>query len=174
MRSDPETWKPVRGYEGLYEISDKGRLRALFKAGNFHKPGRLLRPWLMKSGYLQVHLMRPGAKRKAACVHRLLLEAFIGPAPEKCECRHLNGDRADNNISNLAWGTHKQNVEDSRRHGTMIQGERAGSSKLTADDVVEIRRLIGEHVSRKDIAQLFQIDVSNISCIVLRKTWSHL
>lgn len=172
--SSPEVWKPVLGYEGLYEVSNSGRVRALFSTSNFHKPGRILKPWLTYNGYCQIHLMRPGEKRKAKCIHTLMLEAFVGPAPEKCEARHLNGIRNDNRPDNLAWGTHKENSEDSRRNGTMAIGERQGASKLTAKDVIAIREMRSSGMSLSSIASLFSIDKSNVSAIALRKSWRHV
>ena len=169
-----EEWKPVRGYDGLYEVSSMGRVRALFRVGNFYKPGRILKPWLLRNGYLQVHLTRPKEKRKAFCVHRLLLEAFVGPAPIKCEARHINGVRAENTVKNLAWGTHKENVEDSRRHGTLIEGERAGSSKLTAEEVLEIRKAYFSGLSLQFIAECYDIDRTNVWNIGRYKTWRHI
>lgn len=170
----PEEWKPVLGYEGLYEISNMGRVRALFKAGNFHKPGRILKPWILKNGYVQIHLMRPGEKRKAFCIHRLLLEAFAGPAPENCEVRHLNGMRSDNALKNLAWGTHKENAQDMLRHGHCKVGEQNWSAKLTEADVIKIRQLRSDGVPVGEISAMFSIHKTNVSYIALRKTWRHI
>lgn len=174
MRFESESWKPVRGYEGLYEVSDMGRVRALFCAGNFHKPGRILKPWITRNGYIQIHLMRPGEKRKGVCIHRLMLEAFVGPRPEGCEVRHLNGQRSNNVLSNLSWGTHKQNSEDSRRLGTMAIGERAGCSKLAENDVVIIREWYGLGIPIYIIASVFEIDRTSVWQIATRKSWRHL
>lgn len=168
-----EQWRPVHGYAGFYEISDRGRMRALWKAGNFHKAGRILKPWVLRNGYLQVHLKPPKVPRKAKCIHVMILEAFVGPEPDK-EVRHLNGNRMDNRLRNLAWGTHQENVDDSRRHGTMIKGERAGSSKLTEAAVLKIRKLWSDHHPSLAIAALFGIDRTNVWQIVTRRTWRHI
>lgn len=174
MRFSVERWRPILGYEGFYEISDRGRIRALFKAGNFHKPGRILKPWLLKNGYLQVHLMRSGQRRKAFCVHRLLLEAFTGKHSENKEARHLNCNRSDNSLSNLAWGTHKENMQDSVALGRMAAGERQGASKLTNSAVLKIRYLWEQEVPASEIAVQFNIDRSNVWQIATRKTWRHV
>lgn len=174
MPIEKEQWKSVLGYEGLYEVSTHGRVMALFQAGNFHKPGRILKPWVLKNGYLQVHLKPPGGKRKAYCIHRLVLEAFSGPAPEKCEARHLNCNREDNTVENLAWGTHSTNYQDSILMGTLARGERQWASKLTEADVLTIRRLRKNGMSCSLIAALYEIDKSNVSYIALRKSWRHI
>lgn len=174
MQSDSEQWKPVVGYEGFYEVSNHGRVRALFCSSNFHKPGRILKPWVLKNGYVQVHLMKPGSKRAAKCIHILVLEAFRGPAPENCESRHLNAVRFDNSVDNLAWGTHKQNMQDSVLLGRMARGERQGASKLNSQDVIDIRAMRQKGVSLREIAEMYNVHVSNVGYIVNRKTWTHL
>jgi hypothetical protein len=68
-------------------------------------------------GYITVNLKPGGAiKLKTMRVHRLVLDAFVGPCPDGMECRHLNGVKADCRLSNLAWGTRKENIEDRVRH----------------------------------------------------------
>lgn len=169
--SSSEVWKPVRGYEGLYEVSNTGRVRALFSNSNFQKVGRILKPWITRNGYCQIHLMRPGQKPKGKCIHTLMLEAFVGPAPEKCEARHLNGVRHDNRCENLAWGTHKENSEDSRRHGTMATGERQGASKLTEIEVRTLRELWFRGIKTGVLAKMFSIDRTNVWQICTFKSW---
>lgn len=109
-----EEWRPVVGFEGLYEVSDQGRVRS---APRPKTRGGLLRPGGHRSGHLHVVLSRAG-RVCTRQVHRLVLEAFTGPCPEGQECRHLNGDPADNRHVNLCWGTRSENVQDMIRHGT--------------------------------------------------------
>ena len=123
----PEQWKPVVGYEGLYEVSDHGRVRSLDKEvksavcrkGSRIRRGKILQPVRTPKGYLTAALYRNGkASRKRQYVHRLVLEAFTGPCPEGMECRHIDGDSQNNNHSNLQWSTHKENCQDKIDHGT--------------------------------------------------------
>lgn len=174
MNCATEEWKPVLGYEGFYEISNMGRVRALFCTTNFHKLNRILKPWLVKAGYLQVHLKRPGEKRKAHFIHRMLLEAFVSPRPPKCEVRHLNGSRSDNTLSNLAWGTHKENAEDMLKHGHCSTGEKQWNSKLTEVQVKSIRELYASGFSVAEIAENFEARPSNVWAIVKGRSWRHL
>ena len=117
-----ETWKAIPGYEGLYEVSDQGRVRSFRRVAN----GQLLRPGRMPQGHLSVALGRGNSQ----CVHKLVLLAFVGPAPDKHECCHNNGNPADNRLENLRWGTRSENIKDAVRHGTWLTPERiAGQIK---------------------------------------------
>lgn len=118
-----ETWLPVVGFEGLYEVSDHGRVRSMDRrrrtgAGFRTVRGRLLAPSVhVRGGYLYVTLNRPGRKfhRK---VHYLVCSAFNGPRPADLpHCRHLDGDHLNNVPGNLAWGTPSQNLYDTVAHG---------------------------------------------------------
>jgi hypothetical protein len=76
-----------------------------------------LKPQAPTNGYRQVSLKTGGARKvKILLVHRLVLEAFVGPCPENMECRHLNGARSDNRLTNLAWGTKVENEADKKKH----------------------------------------------------------
>jgi hypothetical protein len=117
-----EVWKLVPEYDGKYEISDQGRVRSFQR----DPQGRILRPSRMPGGHLSVALGRGNSQ----CVHKLVLLAFVGVAPDKHECRHLNGDPADNRLENLCWGTRSENIKDAVRHGTWMTPERkAGGDK---------------------------------------------
>ena len=114
-----EQWKPVPDYEGIYEVSDQGNVRSLDRidaAGN-RRLGRARKPVTKPSGYLKVDLSRDAVER-GYFVHRLVLTAFVGPAPDGMETRHGDGDPTNNALSNLSWGTHAANISDQVTHGT--------------------------------------------------------
>ena len=123
-----EQWLPVVGYEGFYEVSDMGRVRSLDRATPMKTAtgkmtmrrvaGRILKPGTAGRGYPYVNLMREHKRQKTRDVHRLVLEAFVGPKPDGLVTRHLNGDRLDNRLENLAYGTYSENMADNLRHGT--------------------------------------------------------
>lgn len=127
-----DEWRPVVGYEGLYEVSSTGEVRSLPRSivrvrhGESHilpVPGGLLKP-LLDGGYYRVNLYRD-KKRNKQPIHRLVLMAFSGPPPtEKHICRHLDGNHLNNTANNLAWGTHQDNADDAGRHGTRCCGDR--------------------------------------------------
>jgi hypothetical protein len=103
-------WRPIPGFP-LYEVSTDGQVRSLMR----DRP-HTLRP-VSSYGYPRVVLYL-GRRRVHKRVHQLVALAFIGPVPEGMEVRHLNGDRADAQLSNLAYGTHAENMQDRLRHGT--------------------------------------------------------
>ena len=106
-----ETWLPVVGCEGLYEVSDIGNVRRVGGTHNLKATGA---GW--KRSYLSLHLGRANT----VYVHALVAEAFVGPRPEGAVCRHLNGNSRDNRPENLAWGTQAENIQDMHRHGTYV------------------------------------------------------
>lgn len=110
-------FKFVEGDEG-YCVGDDGSLwsRVKQRRGDraYYGEWKRLRPTPQYRGHLAVWLGR-GRQR---LVHRVVLEAFVGPCPEGMECRHVDGNPANNRLDNLAWGTPKENFEDSARHGT--------------------------------------------------------
>lgn len=111
-----EEWRPVVGWERLYEVSDAGQVRSVPRGGKGGTRGRTLRQPSSGGGYRQVTLSN--GKRVTGHVHRLVAEAFLGPAPSSSyEVRHLDGDPSNNTRTNLAWGTGAENWEDRRRHG---------------------------------------------------------
>lgn len=118
-----EQWKPVVGYEGAYEVSDLGNIRSLPHARRGRNssvrrfPARALRGWVNGNGYRAVTLVADG-KDHTALIHRLVLEAFVGPCPDGMEALHGNGNRTDARLSNLRWGTRPENRLDAVRHGT--------------------------------------------------------
>lgn len=79
-------------------------------------------------------------KKTQKLVHRLVLEAFVGPCPDGMECRHLDGNPTNNKLENLCWGTHEENWQDQLAHGKVPFGERHHNSKLTAEQVEEIKK----------------------------------
>ena len=118
-----ELWTSIPGYEGFYEVSSFGDVRSLtrFVPYGRHKgmtyKGRDLRLFVSGS-YLSVKLSKAGITR-TAYVHELVLMAFVGPRPpmdERCEIRHLDGDKTNNQLSNLKYGTSKENAADRKLH----------------------------------------------------------
>lgn len=96
-------WKPVVGYESLYEVSDKGNVRSKHSYGR-GKKGGLLKPWRSPQGYSMATLSRDGATF-VATTSRLVLAAFVGPhPPDKPYACHKNGNTKDNRLANLYWG----------------------------------------------------------------------
>ena len=132
----------------------------------------LLKP-IRRQGYCTVNLARAG-KKSARRIHRLVLEAFVGPCPPGMVACHGDGNRSNNALSNLRWDTHQSNADDAVLHGTRARGSRCGATKLAEDDVVEIRRLRAEGVRMGELASRFGISRKNVEAIVCRRSWRHL
>lgn len=113
-----ENWRPIPGYEGLYEVSDHGRVRSVdrvvqTKVGPQRWKGKVLSPITKPSGYYFVAL----GKKRRAYVHHLVLEAFRGPRPEGHYGCHLDDNPVNNKVDNLVWGTPSDNSYDKVRNG---------------------------------------------------------
>lgn len=126
-----------------------------------------------RDGYHIVCLCHDGRKRTTS-VHTLVLKTFVGPCPDGMVCRHLDSNQTNNHISNLAWGTPRENSQDMILHGTSTPGERHGMVKLTEKDVVEIRSRYASGETQTAIAKDFPVTQTNISLIVLRRKWKHV
>jgi hypothetical protein len=149
-----------------YEVSTLGRVRrATAKKGT--RIGRMKVPSLGTTGYLTVNV-----DRKPRKVHVLVLETFVGFRPHKHDGLHIDGNKTNNRLSNLRWGTRKENMADARAHGTLRQGEQHGRSKLTEVQVLCIRAMAASGTLLKDIAPLYGVSRGHISEIVARKTWA--
>ena len=144
-----EEWRPVVGWEGLYEVSSLGRVRSVTRLievaagrrlGCYRKKwqGRVLRPGTNAEGYLYVHLSGLGHSREAR-VHVLVCEAFHGLRPLGHVAAHNDGKSLNNNASNLRWDTPAGNMADTALHGTKNAGERHSQAKLSAAQVQAVR-----------------------------------
>jgi hypothetical protein len=171
-----EIWRAIPGYDGLYEVSDAGRVRSLDRpvrhrlGGVFTRRGRLLRPCVTSAGYHQVTLT-VGGFWVTRVVHKLVVAAFIGPRAPGMVTRHLDGDKTNNRTSNLAYGTSQENSDDMQRHGTVPKGVAHSMAKLTEDDVLRIRSSAASGVA---LAEQFGVSNQLISRIRTRGIWKHL
>jgi len=169
-----EQWRPVRRCPG-YEVSDLGRVRSW---RNRHDKRKRCSPILMKptpdqNGYLRLTLCPINGKRVTLKVHRMVLEAFIGPCPLGHEARHYpdSTTRTDNRLGNLRWGTKLEQWADQVLDGTAVIGERNGRAKLTNAKVKEIRRLLATGRTEMYLAKRFGVNASTISRIRTGRNW---
>lgn len=158
-----EIWVPVAGYEGLYEVSDHGRVR------NF-KTQKPLNPNIGMNGYCRVNLYKDKIG-KMFLVQHIVATAFIGKRPDGFYCCHNDGVRTNNHIRNLRWDSPKSNSLDREAHGTVNRGERQGISKLTLDGVLEIKKRILSGETQRRIAEDFNVSYATICLIGKSKCW---
>lgn len=175
-----ERWLPVPGWEGLYDVSDMGRVKSLARKvlRRYHGwqavPECILKGRVDKSGYLYVALSRPG-RTFTVKVHRLVLLAFHGTSAQALSGDHINGDRLDNRAANLRFCTPAENSANMRRLGRQARGEKNSHAKLTADDVIEIRsRYSAGNISQPTLARLYGVTHPTIGFIVRRRAWKHV
>ena len=174
-----ETWKPIRDYEGLYEISSRGNVKALEKTvhkGKCHRSWEehILRTAVDNKGYLRTSLSRNGRSRTVK-VHRLVAEAFIPNPENKPQVNHIDGNKQNNAVENLEWCTRSENVKHSYIHKLKrSDGEHNSQHKLTLEDVRYIRKV---HKVRDPefgsvaLGKKFGVHRKTISRIVNGKLW---
>ena len=168
-----EEWRPVLCYEGMYAVSDLGRVRSLERKNRrgyaIHE--RILSPG--GSGHPIVFLYRNG-EQECHCVPHLVARAFIGPRPSGLEVCHNDGNPHNNCLSNLRYDTPKNNIADKRRHGTQQCGERVVGSKLTESQVRQISLKHQGGETQASICRQYGMAAPTISAIVRRTTWRHV
>ena len=163
-----EVWRPVVGWEGLYEVSSIGRVKCLPR--KWVPTARLLKIVHHPGKYPQVGLCSP-KRNLTRMVHQLVAEAFLGPCPLGMEVCHNDGSRSNNRLDNLRYDTRKNNHADKDTHGTMARGETCAQSKLKEADVLAIR---ASDLSASELAQQFKVTIDNIYAILRRKSWKHI
>lgn len=169
-----EIWKKIADFES-YEVSNLGRVRR-----NVSGKVKLLKGSKNADGYSRIGFYICKKNGIAIYKHKmryhLVLEAFVGPMPKGMECRHMDGSKTNDRLSNLKWGTHKENISDRTKHGTAVdnRGSKHGMSKLVESQVLEIRnmRLTGAIFST--IASKFSVSPTAVRNIVIRRNWRHV
>lgn len=128
-----EIWKPIKGFEGLYEISNYGNVKYLPKQSNGFKEG-LLKPFVPKVlsiNYQRVHLSKDG-KYTQMFVHRLVAEHFVTNPENKPYVNHIDNNPLNNHYTNLEWCTQKENIQHSLRQNRRPQNT-AKSMQIIAE-----------------------------------------
>ena len=118
-------WRPIPGWEGCYEVSDDALIRSvprIDRRGRRHPGGIKSQPANVRSGYRYVGLSRNG-ESVIMTTHTAVMLAFVGP-PNGLDVRHLDGDKENNHLSNLAYGTPSENAFDMVRHGRSVNANK--------------------------------------------------
>lgn len=165
-----EKWMWIEGYEGFYMVSSRGRvMSAPRKTGRSFWPGRILKPQLA-SGYLRVSLSFKGATKQVQ-IHRAVAQAFIENRDGKPEVNHKDGDKTNNNVSNLEWVTRSENVKHSYDNLYRKEYDHFHPVKLTEEEATEILKANGTNA---DIGKAFGISDVMVGRIKAGKSWRHL
>lgn len=174
-----EQWKYIPGYEGLYIVSNMGKIKSMgfFRSGKYleRKKPMLLKPARGHNGYLFVEL-RNNKIGKLKRVSRIVLEAFVGPCPDGHEACHFpHRDKENNRLDNLRWDTRSNNEKDKLIHGTDCRGEKNTLSKLTEKEVIKIRGLLkSKNHTHRAIADIYGVARTTITSISNACNWSWL
>ena len=140
-----EIWKDIKDYEGLYQISNLGKVKSLDRktknrCGEFIKKGKILRQCENSKGYLRVQLINENGKRKKMFVHRLVAEHFVKKEKGKNIVNHLDCNPKNNCYKNLEWTTLKGNSQYMCKKGR---------NKRTDEWIIKLRKSLAKSVAKK-------------------------
>ena len=166
-----ETFKPIPGYEGYYEVSPQGTVCSVTREivcsnGATKVYSRKTLKLSNTLEYPRVFLMKNGVRR-TCYVHSLVLLTYVGNPPDGYECRHLDGNPTNNQLDNLCWGTSSENGADRTLHGT-------ASKKLTIPIVKLIKDLFNRGFSNYELAHIFNVARCTINRIRLGHIWKNI
>ena len=170
-----EIWKPVVGYEGIYSVSNIGRVRR-DSAQDPKWIGHIMTQTIRFGGYMGVHLYRPGHIQVTHFVHRLVAFAFLGKPPEgRSQVNHINGKKTDNRVENLEWVSPPENA----LHSIHVinsggRDSRNGFAKLHETDVIQIKKMLLAGSTCASIARQFNVTATTIQYIRQGKYWQHV
>lgn len=169
-----------------YRLGTDGTAWTCLRRKSFGKPRgiiwvespewKILNPFTVKGpkDYLKISIRIDG-KKKQRFVHCLVLEAFRGPCPKGMECCHWDGNKQNNRLSNIRWGTKMSNIEDSYRLNAFPRGEDAENSKLTDESVGKILSEYAQgNITQTVLAVKNNVSQVLISMILLGKIWTHV
>jgi hypothetical protein len=179
-----ELWKDIQGYEGLYQVSNLGRVKSLPKyvktgkggKGKRYIPENLLTPCKKENNYFFVALAKDGIKN-CHYLHRLVALAFIPNPENKPQVNHLKSDKSDNRASELEWSTRNENLLHSFREGTHkpMRGTISPKAKLNDEKVYSIKETYSNGgISIRKLALEYGVHHSVIDGIIHGKRWPHV
>lgn len=156
--------------QDTYAISDRGILFS-----RYYGQWQRIRGSMCHEGYLRAKFLPGTYPIRIAFIHRLVLEAFVGPCPEEMQACHGNGIRHDNRLENLRWDTRVGNAGDRILHGTAGIGERNPSARMTEEAVRQLQDMFDrEGTSYAELGRRFGICDMQARKIALRKAWCHI
>lgn len=142
-----EIWKDIKGYEGIYKVSNLGRVSSTLR-------NSILKPQINEHGYERIGLRKPGC-RKFEYIHRLVASSFLENLENKPQVNHVDGNPLNNSLSNLEWVTQDENAQHASKFKLL-------NTKITEEVVNEIRSLNKDEFSTRDLAAKYNISQSQV------------
>jgi hypothetical protein len=171
MGASKERWRAVAGYEGLYEVSDLGRVRSLPR--RYRRTLKVLKPGISAEGRREFTLCRDN-ERWGVTAARLMLAAFVRPCPgPEYDACHNDGDPSNDALGNLRWDTRSGNLADRKKHGRRPYAPGGSRAELTLADVRRIRQR-GPAETYARIGREYGITRQAVHQIVRRETYTWL
>jgi hypothetical protein len=159
-----EIFKDIKGYDGLYQVSDMGNVYSLISE-------RMMKKSVNQQGYYRVGLYSVDCEMVKYSVHRLVACNFISMVPGKNLVCHKDGNKTNNIVSNLYWGDSQDNWNDTVSQGMSLKGIRHPKNKLSEKQVLEI---YNSDMSFRELSILYNVHLSTIGCIKNHRNWSWL
>src|SRR5690606_28733657 len=170
-----EVWKDVKGYEGFYQVSNLGRVKSLERhVPNGDNTFRVVKERYLKTNKKTNEYIKVNLSGKSFRVHRLVATAFIGNPNNYPEVNHINGDKTDNNVTNLEWCSSSYNMKHNEKLGVVVRGNKHVNSTIDEQTAKEIKILLKSGIKQKDIASKFDITENIVNQINRGLTWKHV
>jgi hypothetical protein len=173
---EKEIWKDVPNYEGYYQVSNLGRIKSLpkvtsFGIGHINWVEKILKPSRDKDGYF-CFVSCIDYKKVTHKIHQIVLLSFGFDRPLDSVVCHNDGNRSNNRLTNLRWGTCKENRQDQIKHGNDDRGEKSKNAKLKNIEAKEIRKKYstGKYLQR-ELGKKYGVSQGTISFIVRNITF---
>lgn len=163
-----EIWKPIDFMNGVYHISNYGRVKSFVK----NKEGHIMSYHLQK-GYVYYRI---GGRTSSKLIraHRIVAEYFIGKSDK--EVNHIDGNKINNYVGNLEYCTRKENMEHANKTGLLrpMYGDRNPATKLSIEKVIDIKIMLKEGHTHKEIGNKFNVHPSTIGRIATKENWKYV
>ena len=175
-----ELWHDIVGFEGLYQVSNLGNVKALQRLLPDKRilKEKILKKQVQRDGYVLVGLRKKG-KQKFILVHRIVATAFIPNPENKKQVNHIDGNKLNNHVENLEWCTASENIKHAYKIGlkNKLFGELNYNAKIKKEDVIFIRKNYKPYdrdFSRKKLAEMFNISVATVKKILSNDLWKDI